>query len=332
MEASEAPQPIKAAQKETPPNPQTETGQQSPPESETEDQLDDDLSQEADKTDSDDDAEATNTLPKWVPKRIGKLKDQRDAERKRVKELEQRLQEVESKTAEPKPHTADEPKSNEPLSDLTDPKQIQAEVERVTSVANQIEELLDEQLEDHDAVVAKLRLWKVPVGDDEENWSPKGVREYLKGLRDNARKTIDAGPKRLEFLQKESQAISAATQLLPQLKDSSSEETKIVMQLVRDYPPIRQRADWPLQAAIYAMGFQQYQKLNGAPRTSNVTSESRTTTKPVPKSPSAPGAPKTAPAVETKGGLEAARSNLIQKRDPKSMLEYARQSMAMTGD
>lgn len=332
MEASEAPQPTKAATEETPPNPQPETGQKSPPESETEDQQDEDLSQVADKTDSDDDAEATNSLPKWVPKRLSKLKDQRDTERKRVKELEQRLQEAESKTAEPKPQTAEEPKSNEPLADLTDPKQIQAEVERVTSVANEIEKLLDEQLEDHDAVVAKLRLWKVNVGDEEENWSPKGVREFLKGLRDNARKTAEAGPKRLEFLQKESQSISAAIQLLPQLKDASSEETKIVMQLVREHPPLRQRPDWPVQAAIYAMGFQQYKKLNGDPRATSAPSESKSTTKPMPKVPAAPGAPKTAPAVETKGGLESARHNMRTNRTHSSLQEYARQAIAMTGD
>lgn len=332
MEASEVPQPTPAAQEESPPTPQPETGQQSPPESDTEEQPDDDLSQVADKTDSDDDAEASKALPEWIPKRISKLKKQRDAERDRVKELEQRLHEMESKTAEPKPQTAPEPKSNEPLADLTDPKEIQAEVERVSSVLQEVEKLLDEQLEDHDSVVAKLRLWKVNVGDDEENWSPKGVREFLKGLRDNARKTAEAGPKRLEFLQKESQAISAATQLLPQLKDASSDETKIVMQLVRDYPPIRQRADWPLQAAIYAMGFQQYQKLNGAPRSASAPSESKSTTKPMPKVPAAPGAPKTAPAVETKAGLESARHNLRTNRNQSSLLEYSRQAIAMTGD
>lgn len=332
---------------ETPPPtqpPSPEAAQESPAEADTE--APDALSQSAHESPADDPAKVDEGAepeaddadsqqqrwPKHAVERLKKYKAQRNEARNRVKELEALLAQDDAGEAPAQgkqPKTTPAPASAaqaDPLANLNDPAEIRQAVEAAQSNVDLVDDLMTRLLDDPADVERTLRGYGVNLGKSEEDWSTQKMREYLRGARQQARATIHAGPKRLEYVQREASGLQQAIKLVPELADNDSEEHQQALQILQRAPYIRNDPDWAQQVAIYLVGWREVQKRQGS--TAKPAAESATTAKPLPKPPRSPGAPRSAPGNAQVDPLDEGRRAMREQKGMDGLVAYARAALA----
>lgn len=228
-------------------------------------------------------------LPKWVKDRIAKTKGQRDAARQELETYKARVAELEAKAAQQPP--AEEvpapppPAEAGPLAGITDPKVLEQKRSGAKETVQLVEELMDQLMDEPDAVERQLRDAGVKLAAGDEPWTTKQMREYLRGVRRTADQVLEAVPRRQQFLRDEGAALDAVLKSSPDLSSSDSPFRKTWMTVAND-PGFRAlRAtdpNWPIHARRYALGVLAEQQQGGT-KTAPAAGQTRSVT--VPKAP-----------------------------------------------
>lgn len=305
--------------KETPPQPPTpvptqESSEGTEPEATSTEVLSQPESDEG-QTPKHDEDDAGDAWPKSAVERVRKLREQK---RKLKEELEALKRRDDDDSPRPEPQAKPATNGNR-IETLHDPAEIEQTARTAEETADAAEALLDDLIDDPANVERQLRRAGVKLGETEEDWSPKAMREFLRGVQRNARATMKAAPARLQYLRTQADSFTEAVTVLPTLKDSSSDEFKLVNQMVSDFPDIKRRPDWPMQCAIYALGFQAYRQ-RSAKAESKQAPAPRIVARPAPTA----GTPRSAPSQVPPSEIDSASQRLREKRDGQSMLDYAR--------
>jgi len=293
---------------------------------------------DADDTESDPDGtdQQHQRWPKPAVERLKKVKAQRNQLRERVKELESLLAQDDADPTTDAPSaqgkatkTASTAAGNtaaEPLANLTDRTEIQRAVEDAQANVDLVDDLLTRLLDDPADVERKLRDYGVNLGKSEEDWSASKMRDYLREARKQARATVNAGPKRLEYVQREETALREAVKLVPELAQENSEERKQALEILQRAPYIRQDPNWAQQVAIYLVGWREVQKRQGATNGDAGAAKPEAATaqpKPVTRPPRAPGAPRSAPGNAQPDPVDEARRSMREQKGGAGMNAYA---------
>jgi hypothetical protein len=213
---------------------------------------------------------ARKELPKWVKDRIAKTKGQRDAARQEAETLRARVAELEAKASQPEtqPQTPPPPPPAEagPLAGITDPKALEQKRTEAKGTLQVVEDLLDQLMDEPDAVEAQLREAGVKLAPGDGAWTGKQMREYLRGVQRQAGQVLEAVPKRQQFLKDEGAALDAVLKASPELSKSDSPFRQTWMKVANDpgFRALRATdANWPIHARRYALGVLAEQQQGG---------------------------------------------------------------------
>lgn len=241
--------------------------------------------------------------PKWWNKKLKKFKDKaRDADAK-VQELSQRLDQLQrqSEQAQATRPQANQPRTgSDPFETEVNPTVIQQKGREAENAVTEVERLIEAMQIDPDSVAETLTQWGVKARDESGEPDRKAMYGYLSKIRDNARSVAAAAPQRMKFLEDERRHLNAIVAQHPELSEPGSKLFKTVNQVVTEYPALRSRPDWPIQATIYALGKAEYDRQRAAAGKPAPAAPARRQPAPPPK---VPGAPRSAPPAEA--GAEA---------------------------
>jgi len=193
----------------------------------------------------------TPEIQESINRRIGKEVAKTKAEREAKTALEQKLQELTAqyeqlKTAPPEQRVV---KANGPLADVTDLKVLSQKRAEALEVKEQVTELLENVEDDPGAVEAALRQARITVRDEsgQEDYSVGRMRKTLRQIDRNIRKTLDEIPHRENHLKTEAEILTKLhTEIMPELKDPTSQRSKIWNQLKSDFPEAMLNPKWPV--------------------------------------------------------------------------------------
>jgi hypothetical protein len=318
-----------------PQQPTTEAAQESPAEAAPEAASETDLSQGEQQQQQEaapeakgpeDDGDGHDTWPKSAVERVKKLKAKNQKLKAEVEALKAGRDDDDGE-AQAKPATQSKPTPDNPFGEVTDAAEIQRIAEQAEATESYVDRLIDDLADDPASVERSLRQAGVKLGEGEDAWSTKAMRDYLRQVRESARVTVKSAPKRLEFLRAEEQSIQQAARLMPELKEEDSEETQMVAQIVANFPQLLQRPDWAIQSAIYVLGKREMQKRTARAPAPATAAAAKPEPKPAPKPPVTAGIPRTAPATRQPDELDAARAKLTEKKGHDSMVDYARAAL-----
>lgn len=216
-----------------------------------------------------DDAELKEKLDDATQERINKRIGKEVAKTKEAKaQLEAAVAEVEvlkGKLAAAPVNTA-MPAAG-PLDAVVDPAGLQKVAGEAEAALDQADDLLIRLDEDPAGVEAELRANKVVLkgADGTEDFSPAQMAKFLKGVKTSADKMLRREvPKRAKFLTDCDAYANEAMTVLPELKDKNSDRRKTFNTVLQNAPWLKQQAHWPRTAAIYALGVEQYMKMQTA--------------------------------------------------------------------
>jgi hypothetical protein len=178
-----------------------------------------------------------------INRRIGK-------EVAKSKALETEVADLRAKLAE-KP--AATPTGPVPLAEIHDPRKLAEEKTRAEEAFEQADSLLERIQDEPEAVEAALRAARIELkdADGNESYDELTMRKFLRSVRTNAdkmvRKTI---PARETFLASAEKHAAEAFEYMPELKDASSDRSKLFRQVIAETPGLQSRTDWPMRAAL----------------------------------------------------------------------------------
>jgi hypothetical protein len=276
---------------------------------------------------AEDETHQAESWPKSAVERVRKLKEQRKALREKMAELEARLatddhdnDEAEpSQTPKPRPETTPNPT----VDSLTDPDEIARIVDQAQSTVDTIDDLLMDLSEDPESVERKLRNAGVKFTEGVE-WTPSAMREFLRKVRTDARATAHAGPKRIEFVKQERQALSEVGKILPALSDKTSREFAIAGAMLNRFPALSQLPDWPIHVATWIIGRRALEAQQAKSQPAPATVQAKR----IPNPPASVGAPATAPSHVKQTALEAARTRMKTQKGMSALEAYAKAAIA----
>jgi len=281
-----------------------------------------------------DDEVAPENAPPWFVKRLQKIKAQRNEAREKaaqVDKLQAQVDELQKALAE-KPAAdaaapAKAPKAADPLADLADPVQIQARGEEAQSMLDVATRLIEDLIDDPSGVEQTMRSAGVTLPGDE--WSPQAMRQYLRGVRDNAQRIVRAVPNRLKAVEVQQHATKMVAELVPDAAKPDSPLRK-TMQQVMALPEVAHRPDREMVALVYSLGLravEEIQKGKGKPAETPAPS-----TRPAPRAPRLPSVGSAAPAgngaSEADGAAERIRSGNGSRADAEVLARAALRSAA----
>lgn len=256
--------------------------------------------------------------PKEAVERLRKLKDQRKELRGELEKRDQVLQGLQAQIQELKAQVqqpaaaAAKSQSNGALDAETDPGVIRSKAEEAQRATRWAEDLLDEVNDDPEGVAAELK--RQGLEEPREGWDPKGLRQAIRGIRDSARKVLEAAPRRMHWLNTEAKALDTAATVEPELVNPKSEIAREVNRILVQRPWLRDQPDWPLLALAGAIGLREIAKRqNGAAaKPEDDDDEAAPVPPPVRRAPRLPGAPRAGVANPASKGHDPIRERAIR--------------------
>lgn len=258
--------------------------------------------------------------------RLQRRTRQRDQARQELERTKTELAELKRKGAQQQPEVPQGPAGD--FAELgNDLNQIERRLQEAQGYVKTANDLLDDLRDDPEGVAQRLQAAGVKL----DEYTPAAIRKYLKEVRDQESRVVEAVPRRKEFLQKEAAAINRAREIMPELADPNSDRFKAVSEVIRQYPQLRQRPDWAFHATIYAMGHEAFAKMQGggAAPAAAAPKPAPKATPPPPKLPGASTAqPASTPTKESR--IESLRQKAFAPGATKE--DHARWTTALLGE
>jgi hypothetical protein len=261
MEAAKTPEEIAAAQAKAPEFTAEEVtwlqSQQAEPAPQGEDHLAEDAELKGKL-----DAATQDRINKRIGKEVAKTKEAKEA----AEQAQAKITELEAKLAS-KPAVSPDVPTAGPLSQVVDEAGLKKVITDANAALDQAEDLMTQLEMDPAGVEKLLRELKVELkaADGTEDYSPGKMGSFLKTIQANANRVLRREvPQRAEMLKQADAYAQEALTILPELKDPKSARKLAFNSVLENAPWLKQQPHWPRTAAIYALGLEAYQKLQGA--------------------------------------------------------------------
>ena len=219
-----------------------------------------------------DDAELKGQLPadvqdrvnRRIGKEVAKSKAAAEQAQQLTAEVEQLRQQLTQRQARPDVPTAG------PLEAVVDKATLQAAITNAETALDQADDLMFQLESDPAGVEQVFRKGGLVLKNEagEEDYSPARMKAQLTAIRRNADRTLRRDvPKRVEFLNTSEAYANEVKAVLPEIFEKGSERRKLFDTTVAAAPWLKSRPSWVREAAVYALGLEAYQKLQGTKAT-----------------------------------------------------------------